>query len=74
MDDEVGQGGCGKTLDESLKFGFVSWVLGTGWRNNSSTLNEGLEWIVRGAEILEKPLDYVFRSLLDRVEELLFDG
>jgi hypothetical protein len=74
VDDEVGQSGCGEALDEGLKIGFVSGVLRTGWRDDATTLNEGLEWVIRGEKILEKPLDYVFRGLFDRVEELLFDG
>ena len=67
MDDDVGQSGFGETLDEGLKFGFVSRVLGSGWRNDTSTLNEGLERVARGEEIFKKSLDYIFRGLLDRV-------
>jgi hypothetical protein len=74
VNDQVGKGGAREALGKGLKFGFIDRVLATGWRDDASTLNQGLEWVLWGQKIPENALDDVFRGFFDRFEELLFDG
>jgi hypothetical protein len=74
VNDQVGEGGAREALGEGLKFGVIDRVLAMGWRDNASTLNQGLEWVLWGQKITENALDDFFGGFFDRFEELLFDG